>query len=702
MNKSKRVGFFLSVSALGCAVVPLPLFAADPAPPPPPPVTRAVEVPAKKASIPKLNPVLNRLYQERMATAPVVGPDAGGPAPADRVDVVIVGKPGRAPALRGSILLLGGTVSGSHGDLVFASVEIARLAQIAALGNVVLVRPPFRSQPHAEGEGVAAHAADLAHAAGYMGQGVKVGVLDCDGFDGYQALLGTDLPATVTLWTGGHGTPVHGTGVHGTACAEIVHEMAPAAQMYIAHDYTEQDYYDAIDWMLAQGVQVISYSCGWIGGIPNDGLGLPHNPINQKAADARAAGVLFVASAGNSGDGDAYTSHFTPCVDPGCSAGDWHDFGDRDGVDWNHSNPIYAYPSGTFVALSWDDWPAYPPLQGSTQDYDLYIFDGAGAVVAGSINLQGGNPGDLPVEQIWFVPPAEGWYYLGIQRYDADGGHFLSLRRSGRGDFWISTPQHSIGSPGESSGVLGVGAIHWNGFALEAFSSRGPTLGPGGTMGGGFLKPDIAGVDAVSTETYGPSDGLPDDQGGTGFFGTSASAPHVAGAAAVLKSMEPSLTAGGLHNWLVDSAVDMGDPGPDNQYGHGRLRVTMAPLPDMDANGTDGPVFTSPATPVEITMGLFPGVMSGVVHDWRVGVVSSYGSFPIISTQTPLHSFNDLPLLNMNLPAGWWLFYQYLDDNPNGLVDGNQYLDSVLVVSGAPPVPTDFDAMLDGVLAGSE
>ncbi len=90
-----------------------------------------------------------------------------------------------------------------------------------------------------------------------------------------------------------------GPGDHGTACAEIVHDMAPGAELYLAHDGEELDFYLAVDWMIGQGVHVISYSCGWLDPFPGDGAGDPHNPVNQKVTEARAAGVLFVTSSGN-------------------------------------------------------------------------------------------------------------------------------------------------------------------------------------------------------------------------------------------------------------------------------------------------------------------------------------------------------------------------------------------------------------------
>jgi hypothetical protein len=60
-----------------------------------------------------------------------------------------------------------------------------------------------------------------------------------------------------------------------------------------------------------------------------------------------------------------------------------------------------------------------------------------------------------------------------------------------------------------------------------------------------------------------------------GFSGTSAAAPHVAGAAALILSANPSLSlsVSNLREALIASAIDMGVGGPDNVFGYGRLNL---------------------------------------------------------------------------------------------------------------------------------
>jgi subtilisin family serine protease len=60
------------------------------------------------------------------------------------------------------------------------------------------------------------------------------------------------------------------------------------------------------------------------------------------------------------------------------------------------------------------------------------------------------------------------------------------------------------------------------------------------------------------------------------YSGTSMSAPHVAGLAALLATVNPSLTAAGLRAAIDGSAVDLGAPGLDPVFGYGRIDVAKA------------------------------------------------------------------------------------------------------------------------------
>ena len=144
------------------------------------------------------------------------------------------------------------------------------LLQLVALiqnEHVVGARAPELIVPGAmpardEGPGVTG--AEAWHAAGLTGAGVKVGIIDPDGFQGFLNLLGNELPSSDHVWISSDTDQNflnNDTGPHGTACAEVVHEMAPGADLYLAYSAgTDRGLGRAIDWLLSNDVDIISYS----------------------------------------------------------------------------------------------------------------------------------------------------------------------------------------------------------------------------------------------------------------------------------------------------------------------------------------------------------------------------------------------------------------------------------------------------------
>ena len=129
-------------------------------------------------------------------------------------------------------------------------------------------------------------------------------------------------------------------------------------------------------------------------------------------------------------------------------------------------------------------------------------------------------------------------------------------------DIEYPVPASSIGIPSDARGALSVGAIHhdhWDLGTLASYSSRGPTAD-------GRIKPDLVAPAGVTTVSYGAD----------GFIGTSGATPHVVGAAALLKSANPSLSRDDLWQALVEAAVDLGAPGKDDSTGYGKLVLSVA------------------------------------------------------------------------------------------------------------------------------
>src|SRR6185436_15265235 len=111
-------------------------------------------------------------------------------------------------------------------------------------------------------------------------------------------------------------------------------------------------------------------------------------------------------------------------------------------------------------------------------------------------------------------------------------------------------------------------------------------------------KPDIAGQSVVST-TEDTWTGCPSSGNGTGGFnGTSAAAPHVSGAAALVKGANPTFTVDQLKQFLQGRAQDLGAAGPDNVFGFGELSLGAPPA---------APVVCDPRPKVTVTTAVSGG-----------------------------------------------------------------------------------------------
>ena len=449
------------------------------------------------------------------------------------------------PALaRESVRAVGGRVERSAAGLVQALVTPRAETALAGKAGVDRVRPPYAQiQTAVGGEQVGVTLAAAWHEKGFTGKGVKVAVLD-GGFKGLADRQASgDLPANVVTqdFCGGQ---LLGEEDHGTAVAEIVHEMAPDAQLYLACVGTEVDLAAAEAWAKSQGVTVINHSAGWEGPYRDDGGG----PVGAVVADARANGILWVNSAGN----EAMT-HWSGSYTPN---GSWH--------MWNPNGDMgnsFIWPNGMDICgfLKWDEWPS------GISDFDLGLFlSGSNSLLAVSEENQGG--GQPPFEAMcWRQTSGRDLVvFWAIRGYRVTTSPRLDLVS------WSPTLQYavaagSIATPASSPAAFAVGALCWQSRGLEPYSSQGPTID-------GRTKPDIVGHDSVSGATYGGFSSCP-----SAFAGTSASSPEVAGAAALVKQAYPNFTPDQLKAYLMRAARDLGDAGVDNVYGAGELQLPKPP-----------------------------------------------------------------------------------------------------------------------------
>ncbi len=496
-----------------------------------------------------------------------------------RITLVVDGAE-HVPALVEELQRVGITVEGSYKERINVGVPLSLIEQLAEqqgtealfeqltqMGHILRLELPAPRRSDAvradgvQGEGVVITGADAWHAAGFRGQSMRIGVLDL-GFDGYRDLLGSDLPEQVVAASFIYGKEPDESGeVHGTACAEIVHEMAPDAELYLAaYDSSLVSMGQAVEWLLSQDVHIISNSTSGVVG-PMDGS----DESSELVDDAVSRGVLWVNSSGNAA-GEHYRGLFVDADGDGI-----HEF-----PDGTETMALYVYAPDLTLALNWDDW------QQLSEDYDLYLFDEAGELVASAEDIQSGLAGQEAAELIVGSDVPEGLYYVSVKAHTTTRPGTLDLYTLGAApEFPVA--EHSLGSPADARGALAVGATEARDDSLASYSSQGPS-------NDGRLKPEMSAPAGVSSATYAPQV----------FDGTSASTPHVAGAAALVWSAFPDYTAAQVRDYLQAHALDLGNPGPDSAYGYGRLLLPAPPAEAVEVPPTVAPLPTPLPLPTEV------------------------------------------------------------------------------------------------------
>jgi subtilisin family serine protease len=449
--------------------------------------------------------------------------------------------------LRQLIVSHKGTVRYQRGRSTEIRIAARRLEQLLKrLPDNVYMRLPYPHQAVALSQGVELTGAGDMQALQQGGAGVKVGVIDL-GFTNYQtAQASGDLPANLTI-VDYSGNGIGGTN-HGTSVAEIVHDMAPEAELYLAKVSTTVQLEAAMNDMLAAGVDIINHSVAWFGAAFYDGTG----DICATTDSAYSSGMLWVNAMGNS-----RTAHYLQTFSD--TDGDLrHDF--STGSVQNHNTISLTANRSISLILNWDAYPTTRDV-----DYNLYLYDhvpGSGSVpVAQSENPQRRPYNIAPLEIINYVPTTTGTHYIVVSKNKSSTPDIpLTLFSTGP-SLSVRTTSSSMPQPADCHSVLSVGAVNLSDGA-EYFSSEGPTTD-------GRNKPEISAPDRVQTSQS------------SSFAGTSASSPHVAGAAALLRAQNSSLSAVQLKNALIATAQDVAATGYDLRTGFGRISL------DADLDGVN-------------------------------------------------------------------------------------------------------------------
>ena len=459
---------------------------------------------------------------------------------------------------------------------------------IAALPEVRFMRPAVPAIAGKQDvEGVVVHEDDLArNAFPADGSGVKVGVLSSGSAYLDVAQTNGDL-GLVTVLPGQAGL---GTDGEGTAMLEVIHAMAPGAELFFATgEEGEAQFAQNILELRAAGCDIIVDDILYPDESPfQDGL------IAQAVNAVTADGALYFSATANSGGYDHGTS--------ATWEGDFADGGPAPAPVNGRGGRIHSFGALNYDTISRGGYDAVlfwsDPLGASTNDYDLYVLDSTGSnVVAASINVQNGSQD--PLELIWTNTSAEERLVVVL----ASGApRFLHLNTYA-GYLSTATPGAIVGHAAATNAMAVAAAnagfsypqpfsggandpVEWfcsDGPRHVFFEADGTPVTPGNFLSGGGvtrLKPELTAADGVSTSVPGPAS---DPFEFATFYGSSAAAPHAAAIAALLKSYNPGLTSAQVRDILTGTALPVSGlgytligAGMDRDAGYGIVMAYQA------------------------------------------------------------------------------------------------------------------------------
>jgi subtilisin family serine protease len=343
----------------------------------------------------------------------------------------------------------------------------------------------------------------------------------------------------------------------------------------------ESDLVGALDQAIADNVDVINYS---IGGDAQDAWQLLAQGNTDAAAmfDARAAGIVVVAAAGNEGPGPNSLGEpgNVPWVIGVANATHNREFANSIG---GFSGAANAPPALTGAGYTAGYGPAeivyagnygnalcgtgptdYPPT-GKSNPFAPGTFNGQIVICDRGIYAR--------VEKGYNVKlGGAGGYILANAQSDGESivsdDHYLPAVHLGYSEgaalkAWVASSGSHRGTISGVSALLQASL----GDILNSSSSRGPYGGYGKISAGGILKPDITapGTNILSSDYQ--SNGL------AFMTGTSMAAPNVAGAAALLVAAHPTWGPAQIESALLGTAL----------AGSVRLQDSVTPATPLDA-----------------------------------------------------------------------------------------------------------------------
>ena len=519
----------------------------------------------------------------------------------DSVGVAVVGvaKPGEGDALRAAFQLLGSTRIVAVDEYVSGTVPFAALDDLAAVPSLRYADAAVESVPNAGiiNQASLALEADVARARfGVDGTGVRVGVIS-DSFNnrgGYAFDVATGaLPAGVTVLkehqiTVENGVPQRGTD-EGRAMAQLVHAIAPGAQLFFATDgQGPVDFADSIKRLAAAGCQII------VDDITEAGVPWFQDGVVAQAVNAavRDAGVTYLTSAGNFAR-NSYAADFQSVAASSIDdlptelseiAGlGLHDFDPGPAVDVFQRVQIPAGTDKIRLTMQWNQ-----PWGANAADVDLFVYAADGQTLLTRIDgshQTGGDPvlgGSMSVpaglDEVQLVIGHAGGVSPGYLKY-------LTYHTTLEAEY--ATGSSTIVAHANSATAAAVGASFY--FRTPAYRQTPAGLAPSSSWGGTPILRDDAGSPLASpiqrqqprfvTPNFGDTSFFGQDvdfNGLPNFSGTSAAAPNAAAVAALMMQLDPTLTSPEIFAILGATASDMEGAGGPLATGAGLINAERA------------------------------------------------------------------------------------------------------------------------------
>jgi hypothetical protein len=500
--------------------------------------------------------------------------------------------------------------------------DLPSVGGLAGVGGVSEVLAPIvraadcGGAVRSEGD-VQLNAANARASFGVDGSGITVGILS----DSFDRAPGVATRAAGDVAAGdlpGPGSPCGSTapvGIlddsqagsdEGRAMAQIVHDLAPGAAIDFATAFSGELQFAAnIRGLAAAGARVIADDVAYFAEpFFQDG------PVAVAIGDVTAAGASHFTAAGNDnlvdGQGRGVGSWEAPQFrgSGGCPAAivalseELEELEEDQGVpdpqglrpshcmDFDPGAPeddAFGITVATGETLKVDlQWAE--PWNGVGSDLDAFLLEEGGElaevkgapVISVDDNVEGSQ---RPFEFLSWKNEGPGQkVQLVINRFSgADPRLKFVLIENGNGVANTDFPESALGDVvgptvfGHSgaASAIAVGAVrHDNSAKPEAFSSRGPVKQYFGPVLGAapaaptgertISKPDLAATDGAANTFF----GIP-QAGVWRFYGTSASAPHAAAVAALVRQANPGAGAGAVRSALAGTARPVGLFGPD-------------------------------------------------------------------------------------------------------------------------------------------